>query len=247
MKIAYIVDSLTDFSKKIDLLISKFGREKIYFIVRADLMPFFETFDYTAHAVYYKKMSTILHLLLQNTKKDDVVICYASLHFTENLLNKFLYYIKKDENKIVSLLPNYSGIENAINSLYNKYVRSLFNIDDSLVSSKLQYIPQIFVEELMQTHISNRLFNVNRELCTFFTSEHPQVNKTAKSTYPKLKLNLIFTMSFLIITALFLLSIAYLKIKFIGYFLFIILIILNTVIGFISHFKQRFDHRFLSW
>ena len=245
MKVAYIVDSLTDFSKRIELITKKFGREKIYFIVRADLMPFFETFSYTAHAVYYKKLTTVLHLLLQNTQKDDVVICHASLHLTENLLNKFLYFIKGG-NKLVSLVPEYSNVEKTFNSLYNRYVRSIFNVEDSLVSSKLQYIPQPFVEELLQTHISNRLFNVNPELCTFFTSEHPLVNSTSKSTYPKLKINLIFTMTSLIIVALFLLSLAYIKIKFVGCFLFVLLIILNVVLAFIAHFKQRFDHRFLN-
>ena len=244
MKVAYIVDSLTDFTKKIDLISNKFGRNNIYFIVRADLMPFFETFSYTAHAVYYKKLSTVLHLLLQNTKRDDLIIYNASLHLTENLLNKFIRNIK-DGSKIVSLSPTYSRFETMVNSLYNKYVQSLFNIEDSLVSSKLQFIPAAFVNELLKSHISNRLFSLNPEISASFTSDHPLVNKTSKSTYSKLKLNLIFSISFLVITMLFMLSIAYLKIKILGCFIFAILIILNTVIYCISHFKKRFDSRFL--
>lgn len=244
MKVAYIVDSLTDFTKRINLISSKFGHNNIYFIVRADLMPVFETFSYTAHAVYYKKLSTVLHLLLQNTKRDDVVIYNASLHITENLLNKFIRNIK-DGSKIVSLSPTYSRFETMVNSLYNKYVQSLFNIEDSLVSSKLQFIPAAFVNELLKSHISNRLFSLNPEISASFTSDHPLVNKTSKSTYSKLKLNLIFSISFLVITMLFMLSIAYLKIKILGCFIFAILIILNTVIYCISNFKMRFDSRFL--
>ncbi len=243
MKIIYVVDSISNLKRKIALFETHVQCD-ILFVVRADLVPIFETYGYKANAVYYKNLTEVTHHLLYGCKIDDLLIYYSSLDIDAALLNKFCNSIG-DKQKIVTLMPKYNALESASNSIYNIYVKSMFKLKDSLISAKLQFIPADYSVELIKTHLGNRLFETNPENTKTIYCDNNEINKTMKSTFKPLKpclLSIIFT---LIITAGLLATIAYWTTSFIAILVFVVLYILNIILTTIFLCKQRFDHRFL--
>ena len=141
MKIVYVVDNISNFQGKVDTLKNRFGND-ILFVVKSNLLPIFQTYGYSANAVYNNNLSKTIHYLL--TKLDtleDIVYLKSSLNLTNNLLNKFISTIG-DRSKIVNAMPKRNAFENLGLSCYNIYVRSIFKLQDSLCSTKLQFIPK---------------------------------------------------------------------------------------------------------
>jgi len=243
MRVVYVIDSITDLNKKITLLKTKFVEDFI-FVVRADLVELFKTYGYNPHAIYYKNLSAVIHSTLTRIELDDTVICYSSLNFDNELLNKFTNRIG-DKSKIVSLEPKYNIIEKCFNATYNIYVKSLFKINDSMMSPKLQFLPAPVVDELLYSHISNRLFEINPEFHKSVAIEDKAINKSAKTHTKTIKYNLISIIIALLITTALLLSIALTKINYILVLLFVILYVLDLVLSIIFTCKAKFDQRFM--
>ena len=63
MKIVVVVDNVNELKKKVNMIKSHFG-ENVLFIVKAQLNPLFETFGFTANAIYHKNLSKVMHVLL---------------------------------------------------------------------------------------------------------------------------------------------------------------------------------------
>lgn len=242
MKVIYVVDSITDATKKINAITNKFGNNILY-VVRADFVDFFKTYGYPINAVYYKNLTEVIHSMLLKAELDDILICYSSLKFNDALLTKFGNSIG-NKTKIVNLMPQYNLFEQVCNSTYNVYVKSLFKIKDSLISTKLQFIPNIFVQELLQSHLGNRLFELNPEFCKNVTIEDIEINKSMKTKVNPLKLCLVSIIIGLIITAGLLASIAYFKVNYIIILTCIILYISDILLTIIFISKQKFDNRF---
>ena len=243
MKVVYVVDSITDLTKKIKTLINRFGTNIVY-VVRADLVELFKTYGFAPNAVYYKNLSEVLHMLLLKSEVEDIILCYASLKFDNQLLNKFANAIG-DRSKFVNLVPEYNWFEQMCNSAYNVYVKTLFKLKDSLITPKLQFIPQQFMIDLLATHIGNRLFNFEQDINRNIYVENKEINRSMKTKTNLVKIDLISIIVALIITVGLLASIAYLKVSYILILSCIILYCLDIVITIILHCKAKFDQRFL--
>ena len=213
-------------------------------MVRADLVDLFKTYGYNPHAIYYKNLSSVIHSALIRLNLDDTVICYSSLNFDNTLLNKFTNHIG-DKSKIVSLEPKYNIVEKCFNATYNIYVKSLFKINDGMMSPKLQFLPASIVDELLYSHISNRLFEINPEYHKSITIENKEINKSAKTNTKTLKYNLIAIIIALLITTALILTVALTKINYIFVLLFIIMYVLDLTLSIIFTCKAKFDQRFM--
>lgn len=243
MKVLYVVDCITDFTKKINAIKNRFG-ENIFYVVKADLVEIVKTYGVAPNAIYYKNLVDVMHSLLSKSEIEDVLICYASLKFDNALLNKFANAIG-DKTKIVNLMPNYNGFENICNSAYNVYVNSLFKVKDGLASNKLQFIPAIYVEELLSSHLGNRMFELGVEHVKYVRVEDKEINKSMKSKSYSLKYDLISIIIALCVTIGLLASIAYFKVSYIIILSCIVLYILDITLTIIFHCKAKFDQRFL--
>lgn len=243
MKVVYVVDSITDLNKKINLLTNNFGNN-IFFVVKADLVELFKTYNMSPHAIYYKNLTKIIHTLLASSTIEDTIICYSSLNFNQNLLTKLTNAIG-NKTKIINLMPKYNTFENIYNSAYNIYVKSLFKVNDSMISPKFQFIPNFFLPELLATHLGNRLFEINSEHCKNVTIEDNEINKSMKIKVPVLKNTLIACIIALVITIGLLASIAYYKANYLIILCCTVLYILDIILTLIFSFKAMFDQRFL--
>ena len=243
MKIVYVVDCVSELTQKINLIKNRFGNNILY-VVRADLVELFKTYGFIPNAIYYKNLTSIIHTMLLKTEVEDLLICYSSLKFDDKLLTKFINTIGT-KTKIVSLMPQYNVIEQVCNSAYNVYVKSLFKVKDSLVSPKLQFIPQELSINLISSHLGNRLFEIEPEMCKNISVENAEINKSMKTKTPVLKYNLIACLIALVLTIGLITSIVWFKPHFLIIFAFIILYILDIMLTIILHCKNKFDRRFL--
>lgn len=243
MKVIYVVDSVSDLTKKINTMINRFGANIVY-VVRADLVELFKTFGFTPNAIYYKNLSEVLHMLLLKSEVEDIILCYASLKFDAQLLNKFANAIG-DRSKFVNLVPEYNWFERMCNSAYNVYVKSLFKVKDSLISPKLQFIPNGFMVELLATHLGNRLFEFEQQIHRDVYVEDKEINKSMKTKTNLVKTDIISIIIALLITIGLLASIAYFKVSYIIILSCVILYCLDIMITIILHCKAKFDQRFL--
>lgn len=243
MKIVCVVDSIADFNEKINAIQNHFGNNILY-VVKATLEPIFKTFNKPISAVYYKNLTTIIHTLLLQSEKEDVLIYYTSLKINEPLLNKFSAKII-DRSAVVSLMPRYNAFERINNSTYNVYVKSMFKVKDSMASPKLQFLPESCVNELLNSHIGNKLFELNPKLSKTVEIDNVEINKSAKVHAPMLKLSLISIIVALIITMFLIISLAFFSAKAGIIILFVCLYILDIVVTLIFQYKSYFDHRFL--
>ena len=243
MKVVYVVDSVSDLTKKINAMINRFGTNIVY-VVRADLVELFKTFGFTPNAVYYKNLTEVLHMLLLKSEVEDIILCYASLKFDTQLLNKFANAIG-DRSKFVNLVPEYNWFEQMCNSAYNVYVKSLFKVKDSLISPKLQFIPNGFMVELLASHLGNRMFEFEPQIYRDIHVEDKEINKSMKAKTNLIKVDLISIIVALLITVGLLASIAYFKTSYIIILSCVILYCLDIMITIILHCKAKFDQRFL--
>ncbi len=243
MKVVYVVDSISELTQKINLIKNRFG-DNILYVVRADLVDLFKTYGFMPNAVYYNNLTSIIHSMLLKCEVDDLIICYSSLKFDDKLLNKFITAIG-NKIKIVNLMPQYNIFEQVCNSAYNVYVKSLFKVKDSLVSPKLQFIPQEMSINLISSHLGNRLFELDPEMSKNITVENPEINRTMKTKSPCLKFNLIACIIALVITIGLMSSIAWFKPHFLIILTCIILYILDIMLTIIFLCKAKFDRRFL--
>ena len=243
MKVIYVVDSINEITRKIDLLKSRFG-DNIVYVVKGSLETIFRTYGYQPNAVYSKNLPKVLTMLLLPAKLDDLVICYSSLNITDALLNKFISKIG-NKTKIVNVMPHYNTIERMNNFAYNVYVKSLFKINDSMSSSKLQFLPAEFALELLSSHISNRLFELNPEYIKIMYIEDKETSQQLKTTTKCNRFQLIPIIVALLITAGLIISIAFKKTHFIIIFGFVFMYILDILLAMIQHFKRKFDDRFM--
>ncbi len=243
MKVIYIVDSISDLNNKINLLRMKFG-ENIFYVVRADLVDLFKTYNYIPHAIYYNNLTKVVHNFLLKQEVSDIVVYYSSLKLNNELLTKFTNSIG-NKMKIVSLSPKYNVFEQICNSVYNVYVKSLFKTTDSMVSNKLQFIPQHFLIELLNSHLGNRLFEISQEHTKSITLENPEINTSMKTKIKPLKYLLISFIITLLITSSLLLSVAYFKVNYISILISVTLYFLNFLLTTIFLCKAKFDQRFL--
>lgn len=244
MKVVYVVDSISSLQSKVDTIKNRFGDE-ILFVVKANLVKIFQTYGYTANAIYGKDLSKTVHFLLSKLESlDDIVFLKSSLNLTNALLNKFISAIG-NRLKIVNVLPVYNGCESISLSAYNVYVRSLFKLNDSLASSKIQFIPKSFLYELLSSHFGNRLFEVKPEMVTNIYFEDKEINKNLKDKN-KFNKNLLFA-----IIAAFAITICFVLTVFltkkINYFIsliFIFLYLLDVAGIILMKCKTHFDNRF---
>ena len=242
MKIVFVVDSISDINNKINLFKSRFG-DSLYFVVRADLAQLFQTYNYSASAIYYKNLSEVVQSMLLRTDLEDIVIYRSSLNINNDLMNKFISAIGK-KDKVVNIMPQYNTFEQICNSAYNVYVNSLFKMKDCLASTKLQYIPETILGELLLTHIGNRLFEIGTEYSRNVYIENKETNESLKTKTFSWKYNIIAIIIALCVTMGLLASIAYYKVSYIIVVTCIVLYCLDIILTIIFQCKAKFDKRF---
>lgn len=243
MKVVMVVDNVNELKNKINMIKSHFG-DNILFVVKAELNSLFETFGFTANAIYHKNLGKVMHVLLARDNLEDTLIYYTSLHLTEMFLNKFSAKTV-GRNKVVNVCPVYNTFEEIHNNVYNVYVNSVFKIKDSMVSPKLQFLPKPFMVELIESHISNRLFTLNPEIVETIYVENKEIKKTLK---PKRQFNKNFLIPIiiaLIATIGLFMLIAFDKMNYLLILLFVVIYSLDLVVTFIYKYKEEFDSRFL--
>ena len=243
MKVVCVVESITDLNKKIEMLKLRFGNN-IIFVVKANLMPIFETYNYTANAVYDKNLARIIHLTLLKDNPTDIVIYYTSLKIDNKLLNDFVLKIGT-KSKIVNFMPQYNGFEKLCLGAYNVYVKSLFKNNDCLASPKLQFLPEGYVVNLLNTHMGNKLFEMPKEVVSTFESDNKEINQSAKIKNKFGKSELIFFISFFVITLALILTYALTTPSYIIALVFVMVYILDILVYVILKCKALFDLRFL--
>ena len=175
---------------------------------------------------------------------DDTLIYYTSLHINELFLNKFSEKIIS-RNKVVNICPIYNTFEEIHNNIYNVYVNSVFKIKDSMISPKLQFLPKQFVSELIESHIANRLFELNPEVVDTIYIENKEIKKTLKPQKQFNKNFLIPIIIALLATIGLFMLIAFDKMNYLFVLLFIMIYSLDLVVTFIFKYKEEFDSRFL--
>lgn len=242
MKVLFVIDSITDISKKLNLINNRFGNNIIY-IVKANLLPLVQTYNIKPNAVYKNNLVKIIHTLLEGNT-DDIIICYSSIKIDDAFLTKFINKIG-DKSKIVNVMPEYSTFERICNNSYNLYVKALFKTNDSMISSKLQFIPAAFAIELASTHFGNRLFNINPQYTSTLYIEKGEQNTTLKQKVKFNKFHLIPIIAALIITIGLLLCLAYTNFNYGIILTFIVLYVLDALLTIIFHCKAKFDQRFI--
>ncbi len=243
MKVVIVVDSINELKNKINMIKGHFG-DNILYVVKAQINSLFETFGFTANAIYHKNLAKVMHVLLARDSVEDTLIYYTSLHLTELFLNKFSAKTV-NRNKVVNVCPTYNTFEEAHNSIYNIYVNSVFKIKDSMISPKLQFLPKQFVNELIETHIANRLFELNPEITDTIYIENKEIKKTLK---PKKQFNKNFLIPIiiaLIATIGLFMLIAFDKMNYLLVLLFVVIYSLDLFVSLIYKYKEEFDSRFL--
>ena len=244
MKIVYVVDSICNFQGKVDTLKNRFGSD-ILFVVKSNLLPIFQTYGYSANAVYNNNLSKTIHYLLSKLDNlEDVVYIKSSLKLTNNLLNKFISAIG-DKSRIVNAMPKRNAFENLGLSCYNIYVRSIFKLQDSLCSTKLQFIPKNFLYELLATHFGNKLFQVKPEMVRTIYFEEKEINNNLKEKYRFDKKVLIPIIVAMLITMAFVLTVFFAKkVNYMISIIFIFFYLLDIMSIIIMNCKSYFDNRF---
>ncbi len=244
MKLVYVIDTVSDIKNKLDLLKSKFGNE-IYYVVKSPFQSLVKSFGYNINALYTKNLAKVIHNMLLSCPVDDIVICYNSLDFNNQLLNSFIGKIGNGK-KIVNLMPNYNFFEQIGNGTYNIYVKSMFKNKDSLASTKLQYIPREFLLELLSTHFANKMFEINPLYVTNVYIEDKEINKSAKTKRPFNKFSLIPIIVALLVAAAAITVMAFVKIGYLFWLVVVFALLLDIVLAIIFDCKSKFDARFLN-
>lgn len=242
MKVLFVIDSITDISKKLNLINNRFGNNIIY-IVKANLLPLVQTYNIKPNAIYKNNLVKIIHTLLEGNT-DDIIICYSSIKFDDAFLTKFINKIG-DKSKIVNVMPNYNFFERMCNNSYNCYVKALFKTKDSMISSKLQFIPAVFAIELASSHFGNRLFEIGPQYTTTLYMENDETNSTLKQKVKFNKFHLVLIIAALIITVGLLLCLAFTNFNYGVILTFIGLYVLDAILTIIFHCKAKFDQRFI--
>ncbi|MFQ6752640.1 MAG: hypothetical protein ACLRFL_03655 [Clostridia bacterium] len=244
MKIVCVVDSISNITQKVNLLKNRFG-DSVLYVVKNKLSPLFKTYGYTPNAIYTSNLSKVIHTMLSRTDIDDVVVYYTSLPINDNLLNKFISKIL-DKSKIVYLMPKYNIFERLCNSAYNVYVKSIFKVEDSMASPKLQFLPAYFVAELLETHFANKLFEIKDGYSTTLSIEDKDINNSLKIKTKFNKYSLVPIIAILLITIGLILSLAFVGVNYLVVLIFTCLYLVSIVITIIFKCKQYFDARFLN-
>lgn len=243
MKVVCVVDSISDLNKKVLTIKNHFGND-ILFIVKAPLVPIFQTFGYNISAVYDKNLAKIIHLTLLRTNVDDLIVYYTSLKIDLNLLSSFIKKIGNKE-KIVELMPKYNAFERFCLKSYNIYVKAMFKNIDSLASPKLQFLPSTYVSNLLESHFGNKLFEMPKNLVRVCQTEEKEINKTAKIKAKFGKSDLIFLIIAMCLTLAFIVTLGFVKLNYILILLFIMSYLIDIFIYILLKCKSYFDDRFL--
>lgn len=243
MKVIFVVDSITDLNSKINMLKTRFGNEILY-VVKSNLVDLVKTYGINPNAVYKNNYIKVMHILLSNNISNDIVICYSSIKLDNNLLNQFIARIG-NKSKVVNVMPSYNTYEKICNSAYNVYVKSLFNVKDSLVSSKLQFLPASIVADLVATHFGNRLFLLDENISTTLYIEKGELNATLKQKTTFSKFHLIPIIAALIITMALIITLAFVKVNYLVILIFVFVYVLDILLALIFQFKTKFDQRFM--
>ena len=242
MKIVFVVDSVENLNEKISKLEARFGTDFV-FIVKANLAPLFKTYNRPISAVYGKNLTKVMHLTLARLSISSVVVCHASVKLTDELLNIFASKIG-DETKLVNVMPSYNTFEQMCNGAYNIYVRSIFKVNDSLISTKLQFLPELCVKELLDSHMGNRLFEINPNLKQTIYVQEKQTNNSLKTKTKFNKFAILPIIMALVITAFLIMGLAFWGAEFLVIFAAVVLYILDIFLTIIFQCKNYFDERF---
>jgi len=243
MKVVCVVDSITDLNKKIETIKSHFGNNILY-VVKASLMPIFETYNYTANAVYDKNLSKIIHVMLSKNDPCDIVIYYTSLEINSKLISDFIAKIG-NKTKIVNFMPKYNSFESMCLGAYNVYVKSIFKIEDCLASPKLQFLPTPYIASLLESHIGNKMFKMPDNLVIPLQTDDANINKSAKIKTKFGKSEIIALIVAMVITLSLILTYAFFTPHFVVTLLFILFYLLDLTLYLILKCKSLFDLRFL--
>ena len=241
MKVIFVVDSLTDIKNRLELF-AGFG-DNVLYVVRSPFEEIVKTYGVTPNAIYNNNLAKVIHMLLARADIEATLIYYSSLNINADFLTEFLLKIGEGE-KVVQVVPNYNAGERAFNMMYNTYVKTIFKLKDSLVSPKLQFLPMGFVSELMNTHIANRLFEVNPKRITTIATEDKEINKSLKVKPKFNKFYLIPIIVALALTAFLITCLAFFRPTFMLIITFVALYVLDIVLAFGYRYKVQFDERF---
>jgi hypothetical protein len=170
------------------------------------------------------------------------MVYYTSLDLTDKLINNFILAIA-EKDKIVNFKPEYNFFEKLSHSIYNIYVKSIFKNKDSLIRPKLQFLPKNFVEELLDSHFGNRLFETNENLTKTLTPSKEQ-NKIFKVEFKFSRFALIPIIIALALTIALLSWLRFCNGSYLVGAIFTLLYILDIVLSIIFFCKQYFDKRF---
>ena len=243
MKVIFVIDSITELNNKINMLKTRFGNNLLY-VVKSNLVELVKTYGINPNAVYKNNYTKVMHILLGYNLDSDIIICYSSVKLDNNLLNQFISRIG-DKTKIVNVMPNFNSFEKLTNNAYNIYVKSLFGIKDSLVSSKLQFLPKDLIIELVSTHFGNRLFALDENYTSTLYLEKGELSDSLKTKSSFSKFNIIPIIIALAITMALILTLAFTKINYLIVLIFVFLYVLDLFIAIVFQFKSKFDQRFM--
>ncbi len=243
MKVVFVVDSVEELNNKISIIKNHFG-DNLHFVVKGNLVPLFTTFNLPISAVYVNNLAEVVHALLLRLESDDVVMCYASLNFNNKLIDDFIKKIG-NKDKVVNVMPHYNAWEKMCNGAYNLYVRSMFKANDSMVSPKLQFLPAVFVNELLISHFGNKLFEIGAEHVSTLYVEDKALNKSLKVKSGFNKNGLIPIIVALFITLALVMCLAFFKPHFLLIIMFVCLYLADIILAITYQCKTYFDARFL--
>ena len=174
----------------------------------------------------------------------NLIVCYSSVNLSNPLLDEFSAKIG-DGNKLVNVLPAYNSFEQMCNGAYNVYVKSIFKTHDSMISPKLQYLPELCVKELLDTHLGNRLFEMDPNLShTIYVQDKP-TSKSLKIKTGFNKFSIIPIIVAFVVTALLIMGLAFWGAKYLVILVVVLLYILDIFLAIVFQCKNYFDTRFL--
>lgn len=243
MEILFVIDSLDDLDKKIELFNQTFEAKFKFFVdskiatkvmknkfVMSNIVSIYSG-DAAETIEKYVKQSNYL--------PEETVVYYSSAEIDKHLLDDMLLKITK-RPKMVFIKKTFSWWDKVKFYFYSLIIKWLFGSVDEYASVKLQYINKNLMKAAVETRFMNRVFSVEN-------AEIVELDKQkVKSHYLKLdfsKYHILNAIIFCLVLIAYIVLEAFFKLQFWVYLLMLISILSIVICEIIFISKEMFDKR----
>lgn len=245
MQIFFIVEDLKNIEEKINLFQTYFDAE-FKFFVDLSLYPKIASNPFIIQqlaGVYEGYPSKKINEYIKSEKysAQDVIIYYSSMQLSAEMLKQIKDKLPYQYNTI-RVKHKFNTFRRMFNWVYDKIIKFIFGLKDSLSTTKLQYMNKAFMQELVDSKFNNRIFEVERS--SVIECEDKNIVSSMKSNF-KLKKYNIYNFIFLASTVVaYTVCEIFLKLRFWAYILFIFFMLLSVLLSFLLISNNIFEVRY---